>query len=294
MTTPTNPRDNEHPSTYFVQDRKNEQEFTRLKIHNRLVNAVMGGILPEQPDPTIFHQVLDIGCGPGGWLIEAAKTYPTMSRLEGIDISTRMVHYARTQAESEQVSDRVKFHVMDTLRMLEFPPSTFDLVNLRFAGGYIRTWDWQKLLTEIQRVMKTYGVVRITDAEAITPSNSVALTRLLETMLCALSRAGHFFEETPTGFVSHFAPLLTLYGYQQVQTRVVTVEYEAGTETTQAFREDVKYIFQTTRPFLDKWGCVPQDYNAIYQQALDDMQKPDFHATWNFHTAWGTKINRRN
>jgi len=53
--------------TYFVQDRSNQEELKRLIVQGRLVTDVMGGVLPEQQDPTQFHRVLDIGCGPGGW-----------------------------------------------------------------------------------------------------------------------------------------------------------------------------------------------------------------------------------
>ena len=127
---PTNPR-REHASTYFVQDRSNQEELSRLQVQDQMLTRGMGGVLPEQPDPTIFHRVLDVGCGTGNWLIEAARTYPTMSLLIGIDISNKMVEIAREQAKAQQVNDRVEFHVMDALRALEFSDNYFDLVNLR-------------------------------------------------------------------------------------------------------------------------------------------------------------------
>src|SRR5437773_1718633 len=90
--TSTNQR-REHPSTYWVQDRSNVDEMTRLRIQDQMVTTSMGGVLSEQPDPTIFQSVLDVGCGTGGWLIEAARQYPTMKRLGGVDISAKMLDY---------------------------------------------------------------------------------------------------------------------------------------------------------------------------------------------------------
>ena len=43
-----------------------------------------------------------------------------------------------------------------------------------------------------------------------------------------------------------------------------------------------------TAAFFRKWTRVPDDYEAIYQQALEDMQQPGFVATWTLLTAWGT------
>ncbi len=44
MTTPQQPR-REHPGTYFVQDRSNEEELKRLLIQDQLVTVGMGGVL---------------------------------------------------------------------------------------------------------------------------------------------------------------------------------------------------------------------------------------------------------
>src|SRR5689334_25081265 len=107
----------EHPSTYIVQDRSNEEELIRLQIQDQMTTLALGGVLPEQPNPTYFESILDVGCGTGGWLIEVAKTYPTIKKLVGVDISTKMLEYARAQAEAQGVSDRVSFQAMDALRL---------------------------------------------------------------------------------------------------------------------------------------------------------------------------------
>src|SRR5260370_21329669 len=104
MATPTDPR-REHPSTYFVQDRENVEELTRMQIQDHLMTASMGGVLPEQPDPTIFGSVLDVGCATGGWLIEAAKAYPTLRELVGLALNRHVDAHARVQGKSESRSD---------------------------------------------------------------------------------------------------------------------------------------------------------------------------------------------
>lgn len=282
----------EHPSTYFVQDRSNEAERTRVALQDQMITVSMGGVLPEQPDPTIFHHVLDVGCGSGGWLIEMARVYPTAKLLAGVDISSRMVEYARAQAEEQQVSSRVEFHTMDALRMLEFPVGFFDLVNQRLGTSYLRTWDWPKLLQEFQRVTRSGGVVRITEGDTLAENNSPALTRLADLWTSALAHAGHLFNSGREGVTSELAHLMQQYGLQDVQTRESALEYRAGTEHGRMFAEDMRLAFRTVLPFLQKWTRVPDDYEDIYQQALDEIQQPGFVATWHALTVWGIRPRR--
>jgi ubiquinone/menaquinone biosynthesis C-methylase UbiE len=284
-------RTNDHPRTYFVQDRKNKKEFTRLALQDEMITAAMGGILPEQPDPTALRRVLDVGCGTAGWLIEAARTYPIMS-LVGIDISQRMIEYARAQAQACHVDHRIEFHVMDALQTLDFPTASFDLVNLRLSSSFVRTWDWPKILTELLRVTCPSEVVRVTDCQFF-QSNSPALTQLNEMLVCALFRAGHQFTQEMTGLTSRLAQMLEQYGCEQVQIKAYAIEYPAGTVEGEVFYEDMKLFFQTIRPFIQKWSCAARDYEVIYQQALGEMHQPDFHATWSFLTAWGRKPQQK-
>ena len=131
--------------------------------------------------------------------------------------------------------------------------------------------------------------MRITDTEIIQPSTSPALRQLNEMSICAFFKAGHLFTQETTGLTGHLAPLLEQHGFQQVQTKTYTLEYRTGTEEGQMFYEDMKNVFHVILPFYQKWGCAPENYNIIYQQALDEMRHPEFRVTWNLLSAWGTK-----
>lgn len=282
----------ENPGTYIVQNRANEEELMRVLIQDQMITAGMEGVLAEQNDVASIKQVLDVGCGTGHWLIEVAKTYPDMSGLVGVDISSRMIDYAHAQAEAQNVRNKVQFRVMDALRMLEFPEKSFDLVNQRFGNSYLRTWDWPKLLQEFHRMLRINGIVRLTESEMLIQNTSPALTRLFQIALHAAYRAGHFFTEKSDGVTGNLASLLSQYGFVEIQTHPYQITYRADTVEGQHFYEDMKRTFRTVLPFYQKWTRVPDDYEEIYQQALIDMQQPTFTATWNLLTVWGRKSIR--
>ena len=75
-----------------------------------------------------------------------------------------------------------------------------------------------------------------------------------------------------------------------MHTQPYTLEYWAGTPQGQAFCEDWTRGMKTHRPFLQKWGVVSGDYDALCEQAVNEMHQSDFHATWPLLTAWGTKF----
>jgi ubiquinone/menaquinone biosynthesis C-methylase UbiE len=254
-----------------------------------MFTSAMGGVLPEQPDPTRFQRVLDIGCGPGGWLLAMAKTYPTMSLLVGVDINDKMLNCARAQAKTLQVDDRVEFHNMDGLRPLGFPAEHFDLINERFGTSWLRTWEWPKFLQECQRVARPGGVVRVTEFNICVESNSSALVQLGELGVKAFHNSGHIFTPETDGLVKELPRLMRQYGLQDVQTHAYVLEYRAGTPLGQLFVEDWTHLFRVVEPFLRKWTLVPDNYHDIYQQMLREMQQPDFVAVTRPVTVWGVR-----
>jgi ubiquinone/menaquinone biosynthesis C-methylase UbiE len=285
---PTEPL-KEHPSTYFVEDRANQEERDRLEAQDAMLTVGMGGVLPELDDTQHICSVLDVGCGTGGWLMETAKMYPTIERLVGVDISSKMLAYARDRATAQHLDGRVEFRVMDALRVVDFPAASFDLVNLRLGASWLRIWEWPKIFAECQRVCRSSGVIRMTESNVVIESNSPALTRLGDIVLEAASRSGRLFTSGGDGVTGRLAHLMTQHGIENIQTRVHTLVYRAGTNAHQSFSEDMARFYRVALPFLQKWANVPGDYQEIYQQAKEEMLSPRFEATWTFLTAWGTR-----
>jgi ubiquinone/menaquinone biosynthesis C-methylase UbiE len=286
----SNKRGGEHPSTYVVQDRSNEEELVRLQLQDQMFTAATGGILPEQSNPTLFRRVLDIGCGTGGWLMEAAKTYPTIELLIGVDVSARYIHYAREQIEDD-IARRVEFTTRDALRRLEFHDHFFDLVNERLGMSYLRTWDWHKFLTECIRVTRPNGVITFTEGGGL-ESTSPALNQLSTYSWQALYQAGHLFTNDTGGVISELPKLFVRHSMQNIQTKEHVLHFQAGTEQCDLFIQDVVHAYRTLQPFLKKWTSVPDNYEMIYQQMLTEIHQPDFETTWTVLTIWGTTPTR--
>jgi ubiquinone/menaquinone biosynthesis C-methylase UbiE len=278
----------EPSTTYFVQGKQNKNELARLILQDELITSSMKGIMPEQLDPGVFRDVLDVGCASGSWVIEAAKLYPAMS-LTGVDINPRMIDYARAQARKQQVSDRVTFAVMDALRPLQFPDASFDVVNMRFCCSFIRTWEWSSVLSELLRITRRGGVIRLTEPEIVQCSSSPAHMSFFELFLSAMYNSGHLFVQKTDGVTAYLADLLKPYGCQQVQAQTHALEFRAGTPEGQVYRQDSELALTLLCPFIQKWGTNASNIAEICQQAIVEMQQNDFRCTWKLLTACGVK-----
>lgn len=286
MSSSMNPPGRDQPGTYVRQSRFTEEELVLLQDEERLMTAVMGGVLPEQSDPESFESILDVGCGTGQWLIELAKTYPTAIHLIGVDINTKIIAYAQAQAVTQQVADRVQFRVMDALGFLDFPADSFDLVNQRLGGSFLRTWEWSRLLHEFRRIARSGGVIRLVEGDMI-ESNSPTMMQRRDFVLQAFYRSGHSFHPQGDGLTSELASLLRQQGFQNVQTHVHILHYNQSTIEEQFFSIYLKRVSRLVQLFAQKWNRSSDD-EMMHQQILDDVQKPDFSATQRLLTAWGS------
>ena len=121
-------------NNYFI-DIESTTEMARLINQDRLFTENMGGLFPELQDISSMHDILDIACGPGGWILDVATAFPEI-RAVGIDVSHTMIEYARASAWSRGL-DNASFLVMEALEPLEFADDSFDMVNARSIIGFM-------------------------------------------------------------------------------------------------------------------------------------------------------------
>src|SRR5258708_15924982 len=120
---------NTNDENTYVNDPESGAEMLRLLDQDRTLTRCMGGLLAEQSGVEGLQDVLDIACGPGGWVQELAFAYPHIE-VTGLDISKAMIEYAQMQARTQHL-DNAHFFVMDATKPLDFPGGSFKLRHAR-------------------------------------------------------------------------------------------------------------------------------------------------------------------
>lgn len=95
-------------------------------------------------------KILDLGCGPGTWIMDVATEYPN-SEFIGVDMCDIFPNNIRPA--------NVTFQVGNVLEGLAFEDNSFDMVSLRFFILAFRKEEWAGVLKEIRRVLKPGGFV---------------------------------------------------------------------------------------------------------------------------------------
>jgi ubiquinone/menaquinone biosynthesis C-methylase UbiE len=273
----------------YVIDAENAAEMARLMVMDHLLTNAMGGPIPEQTNTEHLQRVLDIACGPGGWLFDLVMRYPHIQGV-GIDISDLMMEYATTQATAQGLS-RLSFRVMDAAAPLDFADNTFDLVNGRIFTGFLAKEMWSALLSECFRIVRPGGLVRLTEGEwGFT--NSAALDQLQHFSEVALKEAGRSF--SPNGRTIGTAAVLRLLiqqaGFEQIQCRAHVVDYSAGTEAYESNCQNMLVFHKLYQPFLAQMQVASlEELEGLLSRMEAEMQAPDFCALDFFLTVWARK-----
>lgn len=105
--------------------------------------------------------ILDVGCGTGINLLEAARVLGPCRKLVGVDISPGMVKVARQKARAAGVASA--FMVGDA-EALELPDGSFDLVICNSAYHWFG--DRGRAIKELARVLRPGGQLLLTTLAA--------------------------------------------------------------------------------------------------------------------------------
>lgn len=276
------------PNTYILET-ESGAEMARLMRQDLLITQGMGGIFPEAIDLTGVKDVLDLACGPGGWVLETAFAHPEM-RLVGVDISEKMITYAQAQARVQRLPN-ARFQVMNIVQPLTFADASFDLVNERFIVGFMLQKQWPQLVRESLRLLRPGGILRFTEVE-VGYSNKACFEKVWWIILQAMKQHGLGF--SPHGLHFSIFPLLPKFfrdaGVQGIEKMAHVIEFSSGLEARDGFYYDFVNAFQALEPFIQKSGLISlQEWRELTQKALAEMFEEDFCAVWILLTVWGSK-----
>lgn len=286
MTISPDPSQNENT---YVLDAESATEMARLMHQDALVTQTMGGLFPERDDLANIHAILDIGCGPGAWVLDIAREYPEIE-VTGIDISQTMVEYARAHVRARGFSN-AKFKIMNALKPLDFPDNSFDLVNARTITAFMYPAAWSVLLQEVMRICRPGGIIRLTEGE-LPLTNSLAYETLNGMLSQAMFLAKRTFspDGRNLGITPMLGRLLRDAGFQNIQEKIYVSEYVPGTDVYEGLYQDAQIGFPLVSPFLIQLGLTtPEEFERLHQQLLAEMLSDDFCAVGFLMTVWGHK-----
>ena len=275
------------PDTYMI-DFGGGAELARLIILHYILEETMGGLFP-QPHPA-FVDVLDIACGPGMWVLEAARTHPEMT-VRGVDINRAMIEYAQVHAEVRGLENAF-FEVMDVRQPLRFSAASFDFVNARFIESFLLRDMWPGVIREFVRITRSGGMVRLTGCDDVGTTNSLAFERYKTLFLQAGHKEGRSLH--PSGLHAGVTPLLSQFlrkaGCRNLHEQPHVLNFSYGTKVHAKMVENCKMYFLLGQPWLVKTGLVKQrELDLLYEQVAHEMMQPDFRAVLYLLSAWGQK-----
>jgi ubiquinone/menaquinone biosynthesis C-methylase UbiE len=273
--------------TYFV-DPEAGAELSRLMHQDRLMTQALEGPLPERQDMEKMEMLLDVACGPGGWVLEVARQYRHL-QVVGVDISQTAIRYASMQAQERRLRN-ASFRVMNVLEPLDFPDHTFDLVNARLLVAFLPRTFWPAFLAECTRILRPGGILRLTETE-INFTTSPALNAVTGYFTRASKQAGLGFSLDGTQFniTPVLAPLLRQAGYRDIGRSAHVIDFSAGEPAHDGFLENIVAGCRLAQPFLIKLDVATQEeLDRLCRALREEMMADDFHALWFILTVWGT------
>lgn len=276
----------------YILDSESPSEMARLINLDRMATKAMGGIFSGLSDADLdgVQNVLDVACGPGGWVLDVAFEYPDIE-VAGVDISRTMIDYANARARTQGLKN-ASFGVMNITQPLDFSAESFDLINARFLVAVLKRTAWDAFIAECTRLLRPGGILRLSEPIDQGVTTSPAFERMAALVLQAYWQSGYGFSVDGRSFgISSVLPrLLRTAGYQHVHYKSHAHEFSAETEAWADFCRNAEIGYHLVKPFLVKTGLTTQDeVDMLYQQMIDEMHTDDFCGMYHSLTVWGYK-----
>ncbi|KAG0198286.1 hypothetical protein BGX28_008264 [Mortierella sp. GBA30] len=250
-------------------------EMDRLHLQHYVVRHAFGGNTRAKFDGKIHKDVLDVGCGPGTWILEMSTEY-TETNFTGIDISAVWPTEIRPR--------NCRFQVVNVVQGLPFEDDTFDFVYQRFLIMGYQANDWPFIIQELVRVTKPGGIIELTETPIGSNSNGPELTRML-----GIVEQGCLAKGLDPKVAKKLDSLLLGAGLENVKSSHASIPVGAwGAKVGQLMRENAAGLWSSLSGWIKELTQMNDaQYDAMIKRIFVEYE---IHRCYvNCYCSWGVK-----
>ncbi|KAG2367791.1 hypothetical protein BDR07DRAFT_1326290 [Suillus spraguei] len=135
--------------------------------HSFVMHVKKSASVVQFPEQIFPRRSLDLGCGGGTWILDAAKEW-TDCKFVGFDLVDIQVPISLLEPE---IASRVSWvHGNFLTTKLPFDDDEFDHVHMHSLGRGIPENKWGVLFEEVNRVLRPGGVVEVLEDDILFPT----------------------------------------------------------------------------------------------------------------------------
>ncbi|CAB4474663.1 uncharacterized protein OCT59_020270 [Rhizophagus irregularis] len=162
----------------------NYEDIDRIHMFHFFQRYIYQGNFSSPIEERLMQEkckVLDIGCGPGTWLLDLANKYEK-SLFHGLDNNSIF--------PNEIKPSNLNFMKADMFDGLPFPDNEFDFVHQGTMAFIIKADQWTFIISEMIRVTKPGGFVEIHEPYCISKGFGPILNKINEAHISSCLQRG--------------------------------------------------------------------------------------------------------
>ncbi|CAG8614076.1 12937_t:CDS:2 [Ambispora gerdemannii] len=250
------------PCVFPVED---ENETIRNEEKHTIVRLLFDGNFSAPIEDRLKAgglKILDVGCGPGTWIIEMAKTYALCS-FTGVDMSPN--YFSRALPEN------VELIQADILKGLPIENGEFDFVVMHFLNGCFAIRQWESIIIpEIVRVMKPGAWLEWLECDAALKNQGENTKKMLQALLSLANSRG-----TNPWLVVEIPGILKNSGVLvNINTEIRAVKYCSPGKCGELARKGFISLFQFMKnQTMEFMSITSHEYDQLLVKANEELEQ---------------------
>jgi len=264
-------------SKYFFPE--DDIEIDRLQMQHYLFRNIFYGNFSAPVEDMLKQggRILDIGCGPGTWVLENSCDF-VRSEFYGIDIAPMFPSMIKPR--------NAHFIQANILDGLPFEDNYFDFVHLGFLSACFSEENWiTQVIPECIRVCKPNGWIEFYENDGAAFNGGPCYTRVVE----SLKQEFFTMDLNIRAAILYKDWLLKEPNLINVQEEVRKQSIGNRDCLAMILEESLKILFQTLAPRLAKnLGISVNEFEEILQDVHEEYNK--YGTYMNFYRVYAQKV----